>query len=248
MIFVNRRRIIQNSGVIKDPTKYWYIEKYVYGVLKETVEVPLRTSTTFSAIDSGYDDDTFYGWSISSTSTLRTFTNTASYSNTTSNVKNNLDGENTLKIYAIYDCACTLPITTVTHSVGGVNQNYNYCYSVLEDTTITFAGYSYVIGAGIHASYTGPQSIYISITGSQETNFSLNNYQSGLAVGTISDIGAVQYPVKAGDKINFNLPSDYVTTNQGGHETRSYIKLTDDKKSNLYMIEGYGTYRVESHT
>ena len=39
MIFVNRRRILKNeSGIVKDPTKYWYIEKYVYGKLKETVE------------------------------------------------------------------------------------------------------------------------------------------------------------------------------------------------------------------
>ena len=62
MIFVNRRRIIQNSGVVKDPTKYWYIEKYVYGKLKETVEVPLGTGTTFGTMNSGYSDDTFYAF------------------------------------------------------------------------------------------------------------------------------------------------------------------------------------------
>ena len=102
MIFVNRRRIIQNSGIVKDPTKYWYIEKYVYGKLKETVEVPLGTGTTFGSIDSGYSDDTFFGWSISSSSTKKTFTATTKYKNTTTNVKNNLDAKNTLKIYAIY--------------------------------------------------------------------------------------------------------------------------------------------------
>lgn len=102
MIFVNRRRIKQNSGIVKDPTKYWYIEKYVYGVLKETVEIALGSGTTFGSIDSGYSDDTFYGWSVSSTSTTRTFTSTSSYKNTTTNVKNNLDDTNTLKIYAIY--------------------------------------------------------------------------------------------------------------------------------------------------
>ena len=102
MIFVNRRRIIQNSGIVKDPTKYWYIEKYVYGKLKETVEVPLGTGTTFGSIDSGYSDDTFFGWSISSTSTKRTFIATTKYKNTTTDVKKNLDAENTLKIYAIY--------------------------------------------------------------------------------------------------------------------------------------------------
>ena len=102
MIFINRKRIIQNSEIIKDPTKYWYIEKYVYGKLKETVEVPLGTGTTFKAIDSGYSDDTFYGWSINSTSTTRKFTATTTYKNTTTAVKNNLDDTNTLKIYAIY--------------------------------------------------------------------------------------------------------------------------------------------------
>ena len=102
MIFVNRRRIKQNSGVVKDPTKYWYIEKYVYGKLKETVEVPLRTGTTFGTMDSGYSDDTFYGWSVNSTSTTRKFNATTTYKNTTTAVKNNLDDTNTLKIYAIY--------------------------------------------------------------------------------------------------------------------------------------------------
>ena len=102
MIFVNRRRIIQNSGIVKDPTKYWYIEKYVYGKLKETVEVPLGTDTTFGIMDSGYSDDTFSGWSIKSTSTKRTFNATTKYKNTTTDVKKNLDAENTLKIYAVY--------------------------------------------------------------------------------------------------------------------------------------------------
>lgn len=102
MIFVNRRRIVQNSGIVKDPTNYWYIEKYVYGKLKETIEVPLGTGTTFGTMDSGYSDDTFYGWSIDSTSTTRKFTATTTYKNTTSTVKNNLDDTNTLKIYAIY--------------------------------------------------------------------------------------------------------------------------------------------------
>ena len=102
MIFVNRRRIKQNSGIVKDPTKYWYIEKYVYGKLKETVEVPLGTGTTFGTMDSGYSDDTFSGWSINSTSTKRTFNATTKYKNTTTEVKNNLDAEKTLKIYAVY--------------------------------------------------------------------------------------------------------------------------------------------------
>ena len=63
MIFLNRRR---SPNRIKNPSKYWYIEKYVYGELKETIEVPLGTSIKFEGIDSGYSDDTFYGWSVNS--------------------------------------------------------------------------------------------------------------------------------------------------------------------------------------
>ena len=144
MIFVNRRRIKQNSGIVKDPTKYWYIEKYVYGVLKETVEIPLGTSTTFGSIDSGYSDDTFYGWSVSSTSTKRTFTSTSSYKNTTTAVKNNLDSENTLKIYAIYK------YTETTWSISNStveSPNLETEIEVSEDGTAVFGGLSITPGS-----------------------------------------------------------------------------------------------------
>ena len=97
MIFLNRRR---NLNGIKNPSKYWYVEKYVYGELKETVEVPLGTSIKFEGIDSGYSDDTFYGWSVNSTSVSSTFNSTSAYSNSAG--KNYLDDKNTLKIYAVY--------------------------------------------------------------------------------------------------------------------------------------------------
>lgn len=148
MIFVNRHRIIQNSGVIKDPTKYWYIEKYVYGVLRETVEVPLRTSTTFSALSSGYDDDEFYGWSISSTSTTRTFTNTTAYSNTTATVKNNLDSEKTLKIYAIYSYYKDITFNftaTSDNTTSAVKRKY----IVVESGAVKIGGYNSYFGASV---------------------------------------------------------------------------------------------------
>lgn len=138
MIFVNRRRIKQNSGIVKDPTKYWYIEKYVYGVLKETLEIPLSTSTTFGSIDSGYSDDTFYGWSVSSTSTTRTFTSTSSYKNTTTAVKNNLDSENTLKIYAIYKYTDEYGSTS-SSEISSTNAETSIIVS--SDGTATFSGY-----------------------------------------------------------------------------------------------------------
>ena len=102
MIFMNRRRIKQNSGIVKDPTKYWYIEKYVYGKLKETAEIPLGTKYTFGSLESGYEDDTFYGWTRDSTSTSRNYQSTSSYNNTSTYIKKYIDDENTLKVYAIY--------------------------------------------------------------------------------------------------------------------------------------------------
>ena len=121
MIFINRRRMLNNK-IIKDPSKYWYVEKYVYGVLKETVEVALGSGTTFGSIDSGVEGDTFYGWSINSTSTKSTFNATTTYKNTVAIVKNNLDAENTLKIYAIYkyteltSTSSTSKVSTTSHA------------------------------------------------------------------------------------------------------------------------------------
>ena len=134
MIFLNRRR---SPNKIKNPSKFWYVEKYVYGVLKETVEIPLGTSTTFSAINSGNSSDTFYGWSVSSTSTTRMFTNTKSYSNTTTNVKNNLDENNTLKIYAVYSYSTTESRSTIESSY----DNNPKTLTVSEDSTAVFGGY-----------------------------------------------------------------------------------------------------------
>ena len=189
MIFVNRKRIF--SGIIKDPTKYWYIEKYVYGVLKETVEVPLRTSTTFSAIDSGNSSDTFYGWSVSSTSTTRTFTNTTSYSNTTTAVKNNLDENNTLKIYAVYSYSTTeISNAMVTSSKDSTTIN------VAKSGTAVFGGYHIYVNGPLGASFS-------SVTLSS-ANAKIN---STAVTGTAWDYGpnntgtTVSKTVRAGDTI-----------------------------------------------
>ena len=99
MIFINRKRMI---GTIKDPSKYWYVEKYVYGELKETIEVPLRTSIKFTAIKSPRLNDLFSGWSVINTSTTTIYNENTYYKNTSSNIASHLDSNNTLKIYAVY--------------------------------------------------------------------------------------------------------------------------------------------------
>lgn len=242
MIFVNRHRIIQNSGVIKDPTKYWYIEKYVYGVLKETVEVPLGTATTFSAVDSGYVDDIFYGWSISSTSTSRTFTDTASYSNTTSTVKSYLDSENTIKIYAIYQ----YPTVTKRPSISGTR---TYTFIMKEDGELSLSGYAttrtLVLDSGGNTvsdtTSTSAVTFYIyDSNGNKKEQISVyKNTQTTEVV--------------AGDKIsitvtnNMSLPSTGSgkppSGTYGGTSTSASILSTGD----MYDWSA-AKYRVESHT
>lgn len=188
MIFINRKRI-NNAG--KDTSKFWYVEKYVYGVLKETVEIPLGTSTTFSSISSGNSSDTFYGWSISSTSTTRTFTNTTSYSNTTTNVKNNLDENNTLKIYAVYSYSVTeISNDMITSSKDGTTIN------VAKSGTAVFGGYFIHVKGGSGAHFS-------SATLSSE-NAKIN---STAVTGTVWDYGpsntgtTISETVRAGDTI-----------------------------------------------
>ena len=240
MIFVNRHRIIQNSGVIKDPTKYWYIEKYVYGVLKETVEVPLRTSTTFSAIDSGYVDDIFYGWSISSTSTSRRFTDTASYSNTTSTVKSYLDSENTIKIYAIYQYATV----TKRPSISGTR---TYTFIMKEDGKLSLSGYAttrtLILSNGNTVSdKTSTSAIIFYIYDSN------NNEKERIAVHKNTQTTEVV----AGDKIsitvinNMSMPSGSSkppSGTYGGTSTSASILSTGD----MYDWS-VAKYRVKSHT
>ena len=141
MIFLNRRRTPLKQEAAKDPSKYWYVEKYVYGELKETVEVPLGTGTKFTAIESGYDDDMFYGWSKTSTSTTRTFNTTTSYKNTTTTVKNLLDSENTLKIYAVY--SYDFVNLFKYNEFSAVGNNENYVLYTAQDAVISFCGYQY---------------------------------------------------------------------------------------------------------
>lgn len=194
MIFINRRRMLNNK-IIKDPSKYWYIEKYVYGKLVETVEVALGTGTTFGSIDSGFWDDTFYGWSINSTSTSRTFNATTTYKNTTTNVKNNLDDTNTLKIYAIYsyqDATGSSSSTKVTSDTGKVT------IVVSKNSTAIFGGNH------VHTSGTsGP-------SGSNVSNSYYSTSLAGLVMingtrvsGTVNDHTGITISVgvNEGDKI-----------------------------------------------
>lgn len=250
MIFVNRHRIIQNSEVVKDPTKYWYIEKYVYGVLKETLEIPLGTSTKFTSIDSGYSDDSFYGWSISSTSTARTFTNTASYSNTTAAVKNNLDENNTLKIYAIYAYNVKSSIFGGKNmSVTDGKSTISETWYVNKDCDISFYGYDRYTYSGSGGSGTAYNPISVNIT----TYNNITNTESTTTLTLAYSSGTITKTLAANTKINFSIRSyDYNSSTTGGRYYEylniNVVRPSGNQDANLGFYTLSTSYRVLSHT
>lgn len=260
MIFVNRRRIKQNSGIVKDPTKYWYIEKYVYGVLKETVEIALGSGTTFGTMNSGYSDDTFYGWSVSSTSTKRTFNSTTTYKNTTTAVKNNLDSENTLKIYAIYK------YTETTRSVSnnevfsctpgdygypdGTPKFYTISIEVAEDSTAKFGGYTYNIYE-IGSATSTPSITYSDLTYDDGNNRRIyakiddDIYITGTVNTYDTNMKYVERDVTAGQIITLG---GYLSGSQAsaGGKTAFCVSCTvphwEEKTSTKYRVVAHGSY------
>lgn len=207
-----------NNKIIKDPSKYWYIEKYVYGKLVETVEVPLNTGIAFGSIDSGVEGDTFYGWSINSTSTKSTFNATTLYKNTTTNVKNNLDAENTLKIYAIYKYT----ELTSTSSTSKVSTTSHAKLVVSRTGTAIFGGY------------------YKSIRGESSQSSSPTEYYSSLTLPGRAKINGV--PV-TGTVINPGTGTVDNDVNTGnGNTTTIRAKVNEGD-----IIELHGDYNDNSH-
>ena len=231
MIFVNRRRIKQNSGIVKDPTKYWYIEKYVYGKLKETVEVPLGTGTTFGSIDSGYSDDTFYGWSISSTSTKRTFNATTKYKNTTTDVKNNLDAKNTLKIYAIYK------YVKYERQIKTISSTNNEISITIGDDVATawFYGNTYSVNNTYDLTLTNNTNYYAKVN---------NTYITG-TLGRSADNTDIYDTYYAGDVIKIKGYTEDVYGGQDGSTVIGQIRITVAcdyeyfSSSTKYRVERY---------
>ena len=248
MIFINRHRIIQNSGVIKDPTKYWYIEKYVYGVLKETVEVPLGTGTKFTGVESGYIDDEFAGWSKTSTSTTRTFNVNSTYKNTTTSVKSLLDSENTIKIYAVYQI----------YTAGTNGKSFNLSGNAIkhklvatEDATLTLSGYKDITEVTVSNGVGGQ-----AITSNEGVIFSVFNVdgtkKEAITTGKNSNKTT---DVIAGEMVTVSTVS-YSSIPSGGNGvpsdgTYSAVHSVSVKVSSTGEMQYYKTsnkYRVASHT
>ncbi len=247
MIFLNRRRTIisTDAPIIKDPSKYWYVEKYVYGELKETVEVPLGTGTKFTGIESGYEDDWFEGWSKSSTSTTRTFNITTTYKNTTTAVKNLLDSDNTIKLYGVYRYN-----TRTTKSSSSMSGNTTWKYIAQENSTLTLHGkrttttYTYNNGNLTNTSTVSTDiTFYIyDVNGSQKKK-----------INTGSSVSTRTVDVVTGDKIAVTtISEDHRPYNPTNPPTGNYDKIESSASINstgyMYDLMTSPKYRVISHT
>ena len=249
MVFLNRKRAPLQKTT-KDPSKYWYVEKYVYGVLKETVEVALGTGIKFTGIESGYIDDEFAGWSKTSTSTTRTFNTTTTYKNTTTSVKKYLDSENTIKLYAVYkynviELKSTVEINYGAQSTSTGNSK-EYEYATVCSGTFRFYGYTEHTGSGVGGSTYNLEGLTFAVTYSdglgreQKENFSIKNTKDSYVDKT--------YP--AGSHIKFTLTGYHYSTSTAGGQYISYAKIDDITNAHqlsLYDCNNFA-YRVESHT
>lgn len=250
MIFLNRNRTSLKQETVKDPSKYWYIEKYAYGVLKETVEVPLGTGIKFTAISSGYDDDAFYGWSIGSASTTSTFNNTSTYKNTTTSVKKYLDSENTIKLYAVYKYNVIKLKNTVEINYGSEGTSPSgkeYEYAMACSATLCFYGYTEHTGSGVSGSTYSLEGLTFTVTYNDNYNrqqterFTIKNEKNSYIVKT--------FP--ASSHIKFTLVGYYYSTSTAGGKYISYVKI-EDVTQHVYQESLYDCnnfrYRVISHT
>lgn len=253
MIFLNRRRTPLKQEAAKDPSKYWYVEKYVYGELKETVEVPLGTGTKFTAIESGYDDDWFEGWSKSSTSTARTFNITTIYKNTTTAVKNLLDSDNTIKIYGVYRYSEKTTktkgdsISPPTTANGSANTAKGLLIAK-EAGTITVSGYvtreQAYMSNGVTGSYTTTyQNVYIIIKdkdGNKKGNITATRGNNGNG------------KVDIGDKISYSISATLSVPTSGsppsGDVIRTSSTISISSTGYMYNLMASPKFRVISHT
>ena len=221
MIFLNRRRTPLTKEIVKDPSKYWYVEKYVYGGLKETVEVALGEGITFTEVDSGYADDLFNGWNGTGTATSSTFNTTTTYKNTTTSIKNKLDSENTLKIYAVYKYA-TKTATSYNGTMSssdGSSKSETRIYKSTSEGTITFSG---------------------GIVNNKESSFyAMRLYINDKKINSDDDNSAVVVDIKTGDKISFTMTCT-------GTTVTSSAKLSSTVP--LYDFNSSTKLRVASHT
>ena len=234
MIFINRKRIKNNQ---KDVSKYWYVEKYVYGILKETVEIPLGTGIIFESIGSGYDDDKFYGWSLTSDSTSITFNSTSTYLNTTNAVKKNLDENNTLKLYAVYSYNETYMSSKEYDSTNDL-----VTINVTVDGQAIFDGiYTHVTGKPPNVSGTS-SSITLSSSSNNVYAKIDDTYVTGTVFHSNSNYSTISKSVKTGQTIKIK---GYKT---GTSSSTSVDMRTTTVYCTVPILATRTSYRVESHS
>lgn len=247
MIFLNRRRTPLKQKTTKDPSKYWYVEKYVYGVLKETVEVALGEGIKFTGVESGYIDDEFAGWSKTSTSTTRTFNTTTTYKNTTTAVKKLLDSENTIKLYAVYR-VYTVSTNGKSFSLSG--NGIKHKLVATEDATLTLSGYEHktieTVSNGTGSTTTRDDEVVFNIfnvDGTKKeaiTTGKNSNKTTDVITGEIVEVSTVNYS---------NLPSGgNGVPSDGTYYAANSVSVKVSSTGEMQYYKTSTKYRVASHT
>lgn len=248
MIFLNRKRTPLKQETTKDPSKYWYVEKYVYGELKETVEVALGTGIKFTGVESGYIDDEFAGWSKTSTSTTRTFNTTTTYKNTTTSVKKLLDSENTIKLYAVYQ---VYKVSTNGKSFSLSGNAIKHKLVATEDATLTLSGYEHItkvtvsngVGSSPTTSDEGVIFSVFNVDGTKKeaiTTDKNSNKTTDVIAGEMVTVSTVSYSnIPSGGN---GVPSD------GTYYAANSVSVKVSSTGEMQYYKASTKYRVSSHT
>lgn len=189
------------------------INVYSYGVLKKTLSVAEGLSVTLGAVSPSYDDDTFYGYSTSATSTTKSYDSTSA-----------ITPHGTLNLYAVYSYQNREEITTqsaVKAATGGSN-TYEYttsasgtlkCYIKIVTGSSSGASISYgtnqssasFSGTGAYVTYNGTR---LAITSSHNES---NQFSTSVVAGKIFKC-ILRAPNSGSTEVFFTCPHyEYIT-------------------------------------
>lgn len=211
MVFVNRKGCL--------PDNYRSINLYRYGVLWKTLTVEKGGSVTVGSCDISYSDDTFFGWSISSASTTRTYTSASSIKPT----------EN-MNLYAVFSYVENA-LGTKSLSCSGGAQAGSVQIALPLSGTITFTGSA--SGGGTNGSWTATPTI-----GTVYTNGTITVlYTATLNGSSVTGSPPVTRQASAGNIIALTARGSSNSYNGGACTiTVTYPAYVDTTK-----------YRVEAH-
>lgn len=200
-------------------TNVYTINMYRYGELWKRVNVLEGESVTLDECDTLYDDDTFYGWSKSASSTSISYTSGSTVIPTTD-----------LNLYAVFS------YKTVSTSSTVQAPNTTVTYTITADGTANLT-------AKKQTSYSGPSA------GSMTGGMTTIDWNSRTTAPYYTHNGTVKIStsltVKTGDAIMVTTPA-VVTDSSNYYGSGGYI-MTTVTTVNITLPTYTTAYRVASH-